>query len=60
MGVKFMNLSEGDAIVAVARGGESDDDDDSDEIVEGAAEATAGDAEASADEVSEDAPPTVD
>ena len=60
MGVKFMNLSEGDAIVAVARGGESDDDDDSDEIVEGAAEATAGDAEASADEVSEDAPPTAD
>ena len=56
MGVKFMNLSEGDAVVAVARGGESDDDDESDDtgIVEG--ETTVTDAEASADEVSEGAP----
>jgi DNA gyrase subunit A len=56
MGVKFMNLSEGDAIVAVARGGESDDDDDSDESVEGAVESAPGDAEASTDELSEGAP----
>jgi len=58
MGVKFMNLSEGDAIVAVARGGESDDDDESDdtETVDTAAEATAEAAEVSADDVSEGAP----
>jgi len=36
MGVRLMNLADGDAIVAVARGGESDDEDelDDDEIAE--------------------------
>ncbi|MEY4137794.1 MAG: hypothetical protein RL205_1922, partial [Actinomycetota bacterium] len=60
MGVKFMNLSEGDAVVAVARGGESDDDDESDdtESVEGAVEAAV--AEASGDENSEAAPTDAD
>ena len=58
MGVKFMNLSEGDAIVAVARGGDSDDDDESDdtEIADGTVVSTETDSEASADEVSESAP----
>jgi len=58
MGVKFMNLSEGDAIVAVARGGEADDEDESDDtaIVDGAFASTEADSEASADEVSEGAP----
>jgi DNA gyrase subunit A len=56
MGVKFMNLSEGDAVVAVARGGESDDDDESDDTDTVEGDTTAADAEASADEVSEGAP----
>jgi len=58
MGVKFMNLSDGDAIVAVARGGESDDDDEIDdtEAIDGTVEATDADAEAAAVDVSEAAP----
>jgi hypothetical protein len=56
MGVKFMNLSEGDAVVAVACGGESDDDDESDDTDTVEGDTTAADAEASADEVSEGAP----
>ncbi|MFM8155055.1 MAG: DNA gyrase subunit A [Actinomycetes bacterium] len=56
MGVKFMNLSEGDAVVAVARGGESDDDDETDD---GDAVATApADQEAVAGDAAEGAPVT--
>ena len=63
MGVKFMNLSEGDAVVAVARGGESEDDDEADdtEVVDGAVEAAEASVEAAeSDEVSEGAPANAD
>jgi DNA gyrase subunit A len=53
MGVKFMNLSEGDAVVAVARGGESDDDDDA-EAIDGAVQAD----DAAADDAPDGAPAT--
>ena len=32
MGVRLMNLADGDAIVAVARGGESEDEDELDDV----------------------------
>jgi hypothetical protein len=57
-----MNLSDGDAIVAVARGGETDDDDDSDdiEVTDGAVEVIDADAEVSVVEGSEAAPADAD
>ena len=55
MGVKLMNLADGDAIVAVARGSESDDEesDDGDDAPEGTADDSAA---AAAGESSEAAP----